>query len=424
MTRHITRTWLGAGALLLTGTLALTGCGSGFNDDGGDTGGTAGDASELTSSDDALSILIGSSGDAETAAVEEAVAAWSEESGVEATVQVANDLPQQLSQGFAAGSPPDLFYLATEALAGYAGNGSLVAYGDLLENKDDFYPSLVQNFTVDDQFYCAPKDFSTLQLIINKGLWDAAGLTDDDIPTTWDELADVAATLTTDGVTGLAFGAEYQRLGAFMAQAGGQLVSDDGTEAVANSPENVEALTYVQEQMEAGSFAYATIDLGAGWGGEAFGTQKSAMTIEGNWITGAMSNDYPDVEYVVAELPEGPGGKGTMQFTNCWGMAADSPNQQAALELVEYLTSAEQQLAFSAAFGPMPSVQSAADQWTADNPDLAAFLAGAEYAQGVPTNDGISAVITDFNASLEGLKTGDPQQILDTVQSNTEAVVG
>ncbi|MHC3000459.1 sugar ABC transporter substrate-binding protein [Microbacterium sp. HJ5] len=424
MTRHITRTWLGAGALLLTGTLALTACGSGFDDDGG--GGATGDgeASELTSSDDALSILIGSSGDAETQAVEEAVAAWSEESGVEASVQVANDLPQQLSQGFAAGSPPDLFYLATEALAGYAGNGSLVAYGDLLENKDDFYPSLVQNFTVDDQFYCAPKDFSTLQLIINKGLWDAAGLTDDDIPTTWDELADVAATLTSDGVTGLAFGAEYQRLGAFMAQAGGQLVSDDGTEAVANSPENVEALTYVQEQMDAGSFAYATIDLGAGWGGEAFGQEKSAMTIEGNWITGAMTNDFPDVEYVVAELPEGPAGKGTMQFTNCWGMAADSPNQQAALELVQYLTSAEQQLAFSEAFGPMPSVQSAAEQWTADNPDMAAFLAGADYAKGVPTNDGIAAVITDFNASLEGLKAGDPQEILDTVQSNVEAVVG
>lgn len=418
MTRHTTRALLGTGALLLTGALALTACGSGFTDDtaGGGDG-------ELTSSDDALSVLIGSSGEAETAAVEEAVAAWSEESGIDAEVQVANDLPQQLSQGFAAGSPPDVFYLATEALAGYAGNGSILPYGDLLENQDDFYPSLVENFTFEDEFYCAPKDFSTLQLIINKGLWDAAGLTDADIPTTWDQLAEVAATLTTGGVTGLAFGPEYQRIGAFMAQAGGQLVSDDGTQAVANSPENVEALTYVQEQMNAGSFAYSS-DLGAGWGGEAFGKQLSAMTIEGNWITGAMTNDFPDVEYVVAELPEGPAGQGTMQFTNCWGMAADSPNQQGALELIEYLTSAEQQLAFSEAFGPMPSVESAAEQWTSDNPELAPFLAGADYAQGVPTNDGIAAVITDFNASLEGLKTGDPQQILDTVQSNVEAVVG
>lgn len=419
MTRHTTRALVGAGALLITGALALTGCGSGFDDGGGTDGGGDG---ELTSSDDALSILIGSSGDAETEAVESAVAAWSEESGIEASVQVANDLPQQLSQGFAAGSPPDLFYLATEALAGYAGNGSLIAYGDLLSNADDFFPSLVQNFTFEDEFYCAPKDFSTLALIINQGMWEAAGLTEDDIPTTWEELDAVAQTLTTGGVVGLAFGAEYQRIGTFMAQAGGTLVSDDGTEAVANSPENVEALTYVKDHLANGTFAYAS-EIGAGWGGEAFGTQKAAMTVEGNWIGGAMTNDYPDVEYVVAELPAGPVGQGTMQFTNCWGMAADSPNQQAALELVEYLTSAEQQLAFSEAFGPMPSVQSAAEQWTADNPELAAFLAGADFAVGVPTNDGIAAVITDFNAQLESLATGDPQEILDTVQANLEPVV-
>ncbi len=417
MTRHTRRALLGAGALLVTGTLALTGCGgSGFEEPAG-----TGDAGDLTSSDDAITLLIGTSGDAETDAVTEAVAAWSEESGVEAEVKVATDLPQELSQGFAAGDPPDLFYLAPEALAGYAGNGSLKAYGDLLENKDDFYPSLVENFTFEDEFYCAPKDFSTLGLVINKGLWDAAGLTDDDIPTTWDELRPSprrsprtgSSASGSDG-SGSESGRSWRRPAA---------VSSRTATAIASSQENVDALTYVKDQMTAGTFAYAQ-DVGAGWGGEAFGKQLTAMTIEGNWITGAMTNDFPDVEYVVTELPEGPAGKGTLQFTNCLGMAADSPNQEAALDLAEYLTSTEQQLAFSQAFGVMPSIQSAADQWTSDNPDLAAFLAGADYAQGIPTYDGTADVITDFNSELQGLKTGDPQQILDSVQSNLEAIVG
>ncbi|HVL60295.1 MAG TPA: extracellular solute-binding protein [Microbacterium sp.] len=415
MTRK-TRAIAGAGALAVAGALILSGCGGSSFDEPADGGGDG----ELTSSDEAITLLIGTSGDAETDAVTEAVAAWSEESGIEAEVKVATDLPQELSQGFAAGDPPDLFYLAPEALAGYAGNGSLQPYGDLLENKDDFYPSLVENFTFEDEFYCAPKDFSTLGLVINKGLWDAAGLTDDDIPTTWDELTTVAQTLTKDGVVGLGFGWEWQRIGTFMAQAGGGLVADG--EAIANSQENVDALTYIQDRMADGTFAYAQ-DVGAGWGGEAFGKQLTAMTIEGNWITGAMTNDYPDVEYVVTELPEGPAGKGTLQFTNCLGMAADSGNQEAALGLAEYLTSTEQQLAFSQAFGVMPSIQSAAEQWTSDNPDLAAFLAGADYAQGIPTYDGTADVITDFNSALQGLKTGDPQEILDSVQSNLEAIV-
>ena len=419
MKRHTARTLLAAGGLATVTTLALTGCGQGFTETS--PSGSA-DPGALTSSDSALTIMIGSSGDAETQAVQDAVAAWSSNSGTEAEVVVATDLAQQLSQGFAAGSPPDLFYLSTDQLAGYADNGSLQAYGDLLANKSDFYESLVTNFTYDGTFYCAPKDFSTLQLVINQGLWEEAGLTDADIPTTWDQLASVAETLTTDGTTGLVFGGEYARIGAFMAQAGGRLVSEDGSTAEANSDANIEALTYVKEHLADGTFAYAA-DVGAGWGGEAFGKQLGAMTIEGNWITGALG-DYPDVKVTVAELPAGPAGQGTLQFTNCWGMAADSPNQEGALDLVEYLTSADQQLAFSKAFGPMPSVQSAADQWKSDNPDLVAFLDGSAYAQGVPTNKGASDVVADFNAQLESLKSGDPKAILDSVQSNLEAVVG
>ncbi len=149
------------------------------------------------------------------------------------------------------------------------------------------------------------------------------------------------------------------------------------------------------------------------------------MVIEGNWIGGAMSNDFPDVNYIVAELPAGPAGPGTLQFTNCWGMAADSPNQQAALDLVEYLTTAEQQLAFSEAFGPMPSVASAADAWTEANPDL----------DRVPDRRGLRAVPAEpgrcrrrdratSTPSSRGSKTGDPAAILESVQANLEAVVG
>jgi multiple sugar transport system substrate-binding protein len=406
------------GAVAVTSALALTGCGSGFSDtsdEGSSDGG-------LTTSDDALTVLIGSSGDAETAAVNDAVSAWSSDSGTDAKVTVASDLGQQLSQGFSSGKPADVFYLSADALAGYASNGSLLAYGDDLENKDDFYSSLVSSFTYDGKFYCAPKDFSTLALEINTDMWKAAGLTDADIPTTWDELETVAKKLTTNGVVGLGIGGEYARVGAFMAEAGGNLMNEDSTKATADTEENVTALDFVKKMQNEGTLAFAA-DLGAGWGGEAFGTGKAAMTIEGNWITGGLKNDYPDINYTIAELPAGPAGKGTLQFSNCWGIAADSPNQQAALELVEHLTSADSQIAFSEAFGPMPSIQSAAADWSSANPELVPFLNGADYAKGVPTVQGAADVVTDFNSQLEGLKTGDPKAILKSTQSNLEALL-
>ena len=369
-----------------------------------------------------LTILIGSSGDAETDAVNAAVAAWSEESGVDATVNTATDLVQELAQGFAAGSPPDLFYASWDQFAGYAANGSLLPYGDQTAAADDFFPSLRENFTLDDEFYCAPKDFSTLALVINTDAWAAAGLTDADIPTDWESLASAATTLTTGTQVGLSFGPEFQRLGVFMEQAGGGLVNDDGTEAIADSPENVEAVEFVKQMLADGVLAYPSA-IDSGWGGEALGTGRAAMVIEGNWIVGAMKNDFPDLKYTVVPLPEGPAGPGTFQFTNCWGIAADSANQDAALELVDFLTSTEQQIEFANAFGVMPSVQSAAEDFRAAFPEQSAFLDSADFAVGPPSMQGASDVIADFNGQIEGLASADVPGMLASVQTNMQAVL-
>ncbi len=408
-------------ALLASSALVLTACGggSGFEDEPAAEGTGGGDAA---SGSGEITILIGSSGDAETDAVTAAVDAWSQESGVDASVNVATDLNQELAQGFAAGSPPDVFYASTDQLAGYVANGSLFPYGDQVAAADDFYPNLRESFTVDDEFYCAPKDFSTLALVINTDAWTAAGLTDADIPTDWAGLESAARTLTTGEQVGLSFGPEYQRVGVFMEQAGGGLVDDDGTTAIADSPENVEALSFVQRMYQEGILQFPA-DIDAGWGGEAFGSGRAAMTIEGPWIVGAMQNDFPDVSYQVAELPAGPAGKGTLQFTNCWGIAADSDNQEAAVELVDFLTSTEQQAEFARSFGVLPSVQSAAEDFRTTYPDRVAFLDSAEYAVVPPSMQGASDVISDFNGQIEGLDTADVAGVLASVQTNMQAVL-
>lgn len=408
--RRLALTAVGAATTML---LAACGGGSGFEE---------GSGNQEQSSDAPISVLIGSSGDAETKAVREAVKSWSDESGVQAKVQVAADLNQQLAQGFAGGSPPDVFYMSTDQLAAYASNGSLEPYAADLPNADDFFPTLREAFTLDDEFWCAPKDFSTLALQINTKLWEDAGLTDDDIPTTWEELRSVAEKLTKGDQVGLVYGPEYQRVGVFFEQNGGGLVNDEGTEATVNSQENVEALTFVQDMMKDGIAAYSS-DVGAGWGGEAFGKELGAMTIEGNWIVGAMEADYPDVEYTTVQLPEGPAGPGTLQYTNCWGIASGSDNIEGSVSLVEHLTSPEQQLAFADAFGVMPSVEEAAQQWKDDNPEMAAYIDSAEFANSLPTQEGAADVIAELNAQLAKIKTADPQRLLDGVQQNMEAVV-
>ncbi|MFC3689017.1 sugar ABC transporter substrate-binding protein [Aquipuribacter hungaricus] len=404
--------------LTLVSLSLLAACGGGSFDEGSEAGGDASGAAG--GGGDGLTVLIASSGDAETDAVTSAAEAWAEESGTDVTVTVATDITQELSQGFAGGNPPDVFYVDASAFADYATAGNLYPY--TLEDSDDFYPSLTETFTLEGEQYCAPKDFSTLALQINTASWEAAGLTDEDIPTTWEELRTVADTLTTPEQAGLVIGTGRDRVGAFLVQAGGYWV--DGAEGTITATEepNVQALTYVKELLASGS-AVLPPDVDSGWGGEAFGTERAAMTMEGNWIRGAMTNDYPDVEYTVAELPEGPAGKGTLLFTQCWGVAAESADPEAAVELVAALTSTENQLANAEAFGVMPSRQSAQADYVAAFPEDEPFIAGGEYGQGPVTLPGLAPSLSDLDSQLEQLAGADPVQVLESFQTNAEAAV-
>lgn len=399
-------------AVIAAGTLlASAACGDSFDDGGAPAQQTSGPA--------ALQILIGSSGDAETKAVQDAASAWASKSGNTATVTPAQDLTQQLGQALAGDNPPDVFYVDAGRFADYASVGALEPYGDKVDNPNDFYQSLKDTFTFDGKFYCAPKDFSTLALEINTDLWTKAGLTDADIPTTWDQLTAAAQKLKAKGTMPLAIADTRDRVGAFMVQSGGWIVSKDGKQATADSAENVAALTYVQSLLKGGLAAYPKA-LDAGWGGEAFGKGKAAMTIEGNWIKGAMTNDFPKIKYTVHELPAGPKGKGTLSFTNCWGIAAKSKFKDQAIDFVKAMTTVDQQMTFAKAFGVMPSRQSARDQYTAAFPADKAFIDGAEYAQGPVNAPKMDSVLADFDASLNTLAKADPKQLLGTLQKNTD----
>ncbi|MWV48485.1 extracellular solute-binding protein [Rathayibacter sp. VKM Ac-2803] len=404
---HTAARW---GAALLAGAtmLGLAACSSGGGGDDGGSGDSAG-----------LTVMIGSSGDAETTAVTDAVTSWGEENGTTVDVVAASDLTQQLGQGFSGGNPPDLFYMSWDQFQTYASNRYLEPYAQDAGNADAFYPALRDAFTYDDQFYCEPKDFSTLGLIINTDLWAAAGLTDADIPTDWASLEAAATTLTANGVAGLSFGAEYARIGTFMNQAGGSLLSEDGQTVTADTPENVAGLTEVKKLLTDGTLKFPA-DLDSGWSGEAFGKGAAAMVIEGPWINGALAADYPDVNYTVAELPAGPGGKSTFTFSNCWGIPVGSDTADQAESLVTALTSDEQQLAFSDAFGVIPSTETGAAEYATKYPENAAFVSGNDYAVSPVAFAGAATVITDFNSALEGLATGDPEAILADLQTNLQ----
>lgn len=399
-----------AAALVTCAALALTGCGPQFG------------SNEKSEQDDSakqeLSIMVASSTDAEADSIKKAVARWEKSTGHQVTVQVAQDLNQQLGQALAGGEPPDVFYVTSDQFANYAEGGSLYTYGDQVEAAS-FVEGLRASFSHEGELVCVPKDSSTLALAVNTDLWKKAGLTDEDIPTDWKELEDVAGKLTEGDVTGLVFDPTYNRIGAFMRQSGGWITDAGQAKMTADSPENLRALKYVKDMLRSGSLKYSK-QVDSGWGGEAFGKGRAAMTIEGNWLAGALRNDYPHLDYRMVELPEGPEGKGTLSFSTCWGVATKSAHHEAAVDLVEAMTAPDQQVKFAEAFGVMPSRGDALTEYEKEFPEAAAFVAGTEYAQGPVTLPRFDKVLKQFDTELAGLRDGDPAKMLAELQRNGE----
>jgi multiple sugar transport system substrate-binding protein len=383
-----------------------------------------------------LSFMIASSGSAETKADQAAATAWGKKTSNKVNVVNSSNLTEQLTEGFAGGSPPDIFYGETPMFESMVKQGQLLQSGSRVDPASDFYSSLVKAYTYNNQFYCVPKDSSTLAIEINVADWKAAGLTNADLPTTWGKLAADAKALTKKGVTGLVLSNSLDRVGAFFKEAGGSYMNASGTKFTFDSPQNVGALKYLQGLAKKGYLKFSP-QVDAGWGGEAFGEGKAAMTIEGNWVIGAMQSDYPKIQYEVAPMPAGPGGHhGTLVFTNCWGIAASSKHTAAAVSFAKYLASPAQQLRFANAFGVMPSRPAVAKEWASEHaknvvasgketPNVSAFVQGDAYAMPQVATIGFTTVENNFNNEIDGLANGtsDPSQMLSQLQSYSDALL-
>ena len=418
--------------LFLVVALMVAACGG--SDFAGDSG--EGDTSSDAGSEAAAS---GGGGDGGDAGVELELAGFSstpaEDEQLSAIIEQYNEqsentasfnpLPEYdttLQSQLAAGDPPDVFYVNDNRLPDLASAGVLMPAEGRIDGEDEFYPALVEAFTFEDEWYCPAKDFSTLALQYNTTMLEEAGV---EPPTNWEELAAAAEQLTSDGVVGLVVAPEWFRWGVFAQQAGGGITNEDDTEMTADSEPVKTGFQYLQELYDQG-FAATQTDVDAGWPGEAFGQEKAAMTIEGNWIVPAMANDFPDVEYEVAELPAGPDGQGTFSFSVCYAVAQSAPNPDASWDLVNYLVSNDAMLEFTQQFPVMPSRETLRDPWLEANPELEPFLNSVEFATSPSYVPGFQAVLDQLNAGIEGLATGggeiDP--LLQDVQQSGQSVIG
>jgi multiple sugar transport system substrate-binding protein len=251
----------------------------------------------------------------------------------------------QLQTDLAGGTAPDTFELDYQNFVTYAEGGSLADLGGLSPHDSSYQastisPAALQAFTHAGKQYALPESFSTVVLLYNKQLFDAAHLSYPTADWTWaDETA--AATKLTNKAKGV-FG-DFQPVTFYeyyksVNQAGGSFLSPDGKHATFNSAAGVDAAKWLIGKPGKTMPTLAAIGSTPDFDTNLFKSGKLAMWHNGNWQFDGLKS-VPFGWDVVVE-PGNPQ-KASAVFQNAVAVSARSAHQDAAFKWLNFLTTSQ-----------------------------------------------------------------------------------
>jgi len=176
---------------------------------------------------------------------------------------------------------------------------------DIADLKADF--TGVEGHVIDGRVYYIDYGMMTGSIFYNKAMWAEAGLTERDIPKTWDQFTGVAQKLTKrDGkgyitqagfnyngdVKSMIMGLNYQK-GQLMFKEDLKTIDMDNPVTV----ENMRFLIDLYDKYGVGSKDFGVVD------SESFGQGQSAMIYKWGWYYNQLLSNYPDIEFGVFAVP-------------------------------------------------------------------------------------------------------------------------
>jgi multiple sugar transport system substrate-binding protein len=253
-----------------------------------------------------------------------------------------DNYPADIEASFAAGNPPDVFYVDSSLAPDWIARGFMLPlHGFATKSGFDtshFFPVLLHGFEgPGGQPYGFPKDWSPLAMYTNDSLLAQAGVA---APTTWADLRAAAEQIrAATGVTPICLSADWARLLAFVEENGGSFLDGSRTAATIDSPAARAAVEFYVGLVRDG-LAALPWQLDEGWCGQAFADGRAAIAFEGNWLLPVLDTAVPAVPYSINPMPENVR-RGNLAFTVAYAIATASQHKQAAWQLLSYLTGRE-----------------------------------------------------------------------------------
>jgi raffinose/stachyose/melibiose transport system substrate-binding protein/xylobiose transport system substrate-binding protein len=408
--RRTTRLGAALVGVALATTLAAA-CGSGDDDDtADDAGGAAGDAGGDTAAD--------AGGDAAPFQGEGDFVLWALEdnalNGVEQAsidrfnegseagsgeLQVFGNDPykERLRVAIASPNAPDVFF-------GWGGGGlnEYVQAGEVVdltpgleanpEFRDSFLPSVLAGAELDGKNYGIPmRGMQPVVLYYNTQVFEEQGV---EPPETLDDLNELVDVFTEAGITPIALAGSQAWTELMWAEyyldriAGPEVFIDirNGNTEAWNSPEVVDAMSRLQDLVEAGAFGddFSSVGYDAGGTTALLAEGRAAMHLMGTWEYSNQLNENPDfvnsggLGYVAFPAVEGGAGDPSNlvgNVSNFYSIAADSESQETAWNYLLEEMSSDEYVDALIEVGDVPAVAGIEDKLAeTDNADHAVWV--------------------------------------------------
>lgn len=251
-----------------------------------------------------------------------------------------------------ANDAPDVIITGSRSLRQFAEMGAIEKLDTYM--TDSFKESRVENVlntaNINGAQYGIPLAFSSRALYYRTDLIKEP-------PTTWDELLEIAETITKENpeIYGFAIPTDItsgtDELFNFIYQNGGSATDENGNIKLATD-ENIETLEFLKEFNDK-KIIPDPVSTSRSDQAKMFQNGNLAMFISGPWEKETLDSSADTAPYAVALLPAGTKMAETL-VTDSFSISSQSKNKELAWKLIEYMGQFEYQNAYDEAIGFFP----------------------------------------------------------------------
>jgi raffinose/stachyose/melibiose transport system substrate-binding protein len=334
--------------------------------------------------------------------------------------------------GVASNQPPDIFYNDPgEASFKFVRDGQVMDLTAAAKEAgwDQTLKSTLSAYTLDGKIWAAPYTQQSKYFYYNKEMFASEGL---EIPATFSDLLTMCQTLSSKGITPIAFGNSERWPGIhYMTILNQKVVGDEQIAAdysltpdantLFTDPSYATALQKLKDMQDAGCFNNAVNSVSPEIARATFYTGKSAMTFCGTWCLGIMNSNGFEGKYGTFRFPVIEDGKGNQDYVisgpTGLQVSAKSPHQDAAVAFLAYVVSTEAQARLLSETQRIPTNTAAVEGLELD-PALAEVITDLGKASGTTLwlDSAVESGISDTYQNMI-------QEVLNGTKTPEEAMV-